>query len=175
MAAVSMSRRSTAGIIFIVAGVLLALAILLPLVGVAVGGWLLAIAYLAIAAAFAVLGIGAVNSTLSKVLLIAAAVGWLLLALAAFGLALPSVLITIAALVAGVAGLIAAIVLYVGKEVRNLPAVIFIITTALGLLYLLPRIGVSIDSLATIIAVLFAAGLIVTGVLFAQKERGRRG
>jgi len=175
MAAVSMSRRSTAGIIFIVAGVLLALAVILPLVGVAVGGWLAAIAYLAIAAAFAVLGIGAVNSTLCKVLLIAAAVGWLLLALAGFGLALPAVLITIAALVAGVAGLIAAIVLYVGKEVRNLPAVIFIITTALGLLYLLPRIGVSIASLATIIAVLFAAGLIVTGVLFAQKERGRRG
>ena len=174
MAAVSMSRRSTAGIIFIVAGVLLALAILLPLVGVAVGGWLVAIAYLAIAAAFAVLGIGAVNSTLSKVLLIAAAVGWLVLTLAAFGLALPSVLITIAALVAGVAGLIAAIVLYVGKEVRNLPAVIFIITTALGLLYLLPRIGVSIAGLATIVAVLFAAGLIVTGVLFAQRERGRR-
>ncbi|HEY4267014.1 MAG TPA: hypothetical protein VGM94_02370 [Galbitalea sp.] len=174
MAAVSMSRRSTAGIIFIVAGVLLALAVLLPLVGVAVGGWLVAIAYLAITAAFAVLGIGAVNATLTKVLLIAAAVGWLLLALAAFGLALPSVLITIAALVAGVAGLIGAIVLYVGKEVRNLPAVIFIITTALGLLFLLPSIGVSIASLATIIAVLFAAGLIVTGVLFAQKERGRR-
>jgi len=174
MAAVSMSRRSVAGIIFIVAGVLLAFAVILPLVGVGVVGWLLGIAYLAIAVAFAVLGIGAVNSTLSKVLLVAAAVGWLLLALAAFGLALPSVLITIAALVAGVAGLIAAIVLYVGKEVRNLPAVIFIITTALGLVYLLPRIGVSIAGLATIIAVLFAAGLIVTGVLFAQKERGRR-
>jgi len=174
MAAVSMSRRSVAGIIFIVAGVLLAFAVILPLVGVGVVGWLLGIAYLAIAVAFAVLGIGAVNSTLSKVLLIAAAVGWLLLALAAFGLALPAVLITIAALVAGVAGLIAAIVLYVGKEVRNLPAVIFIITTALGLLYLLPRIGVSIAGLATIVAVLFAAGLIVTGVLFAQRERGRR-
>jgi hypothetical protein len=174
MAAVSMSRRSTAGIIFIVAGVLLALAVILPLVGVTVGGWLLAIAYLAIAVAFAVLGIGAVNSTLTKVLLVAAAVGWLVLALAAFGLGLPAVLITIAALVAGVAGLIAAIILYVGKEVRNLPAVIFIITAALGLLYLLPSIGVSIASLATIIAVLFAAGLIVTGVLFAQKERGRR-
>jgi hypothetical protein len=174
MAAVSMSRRSTAGIIFIVAGVLLALAVILPLVGVTVGGWLLAIAYLAIAVAFAVLGIGAVNSTLTKVLLIAAAVGWLLLSLAAFGLALPAVLITIAALVAGIGGLVGAIVLYVGKEVRNLPAVIFIITTALGLVYLLPRVGVSIASLATIVAVLFAAGLIVTGVLFAQKERGRR-
>jgi len=175
MAAVSTSRRAIAGLIFIVAGALLALAVILPLVGVAVGGWLTAIAYLAIAVAFAVLGIGAVNSTLSKVLLIAAAVGWLLLAIAAFGLGLPSVLITVAALVAGVAGLIAAIVLYVGKEVRNLPAIIFIITTALGLVYLLPRIGVSIASLTTIIAVLFAAGLIVTGVLFFQKERGRRG
>ena len=83
-------------------------------------------------------------------------------------------LITIAALVAGVAGLIAAIVLYVGKEILNLPAIIFIATTALGLLYLLPSIGVALAGLTLIIAVLFAAGLIVTGVLFWQKERGRR-
>jgi hypothetical protein len=174
MAAVSVSRRSTAGIVFLIAGVLLALAVILPLVGVAVGGWLAAIAYLAIAVAFLVLGIGAVNAMLTKVMLIAAAVGWAVLGLAAFGLALPSVLITIAALVAGVAGLIGAIVLYTGKEVRNLPALIFIITTALGLLFLLPRIGVSLGTLSTVVAVLFAAGLIITGVMFYQKERGRR-
>ena len=174
MAAVSVSRRSTAGIVFIVAGVLLALAVILPLVGVTVGGWLTAIAYLAIAVAFAILGVGAVNSTLAKITLIAAAVGWALLGIAAFGLGLPSVLLTIAALVAGVGGLIAAIVLYVGKEVRNLPAIIFIITTVLGLLFLLPAIGVALGGLNTLIAVLFAAGLIVTGVLFYQKERGGR-
>jgi hypothetical protein len=174
MAAVSTSRRSTAGIIFIVAGVLLALAIILPLVGVAVGGWLTAIAYLAIAVAFIVLGIGAVNATLTKVMLIAAGIGWAVLGIHAFGLALPAVLITIAALVAGVAGLIGAIVLYTGKEVRNLPALIFIITAALGLLFLLPLIGVSLGTLGTVVAVLFAAGLIITGVLFYQRERGRR-
>jgi len=174
MAAVSTSRRSTAGIVFIIAGALLALAILLPeLKGPSVP-WLGAIAFLTIAVAFGILGIGAVNSTLAKVLLIAAAIGWLLLGLTALGLGLPSVLVTIAALVAGVAGLIAAIVLYVGKEVLNLPAIIFIATTALGLLYLLPIIGVSLAGLTLIIAVLFAAGLIVTGVLFWQKERGRR-
>jgi hypothetical protein len=174
MAAVSTSRRSTAGIVFLVAGILLALAIILPLAGLKVGGWLIAIAYLAIAVAFAILGIGAVNATLTKVMLIAAAVGWAILGLNAFGLSLPGVLITIAALVAGVAGLIGAIVLYVGKEVRNLPAIIFIVTTALGLLYLLPVIGVGLAGLGTIIAVLFAAGLIVSGILFWQKERGRR-
>jgi hypothetical protein len=173
MAAVSTSRRSTAGIVFAVAGVLLALAILLPKLGVGGLSWLTAISFLAIAAAFAILGIGAVNSTLAKITLIAAAVGWALLGINAF-VPLPGVLVTIAALVAGVAGLIGAIVLYTGKEVRNLPAIIFIITTALGLLYLLPRIGVSLAGLALIIAILFAAGLIVTGVLFWQKERGRR-
>jgi hypothetical protein len=174
VAAVSVSRRSTAGIVFIIAGALLALAILLPLLGIASVSWLTAIAYLAIAVAFAILGIGAVNSTIAKVTLVAAAVGWAILGLNAFGLGLPSVLITIAALVAGVAGLIGAIVLYTGKEVRNLPAIIFIVTTALGLLFLLPAIGVSLAGLGTVIAVLFAAGLIVTGVLFFQKERGRR-
>lgn len=174
MARVSTSRRSTAGIVFIIAGVLLALAILLPLLKGPSVPWLGAIAYLAIAVAFAILGIGAVNATLTKVMLIAAAVGWAVLGINAFGLGLPSVLITIAALVAGVAGLIGAIVLYTGKEVRNLPAVIFIITAALGLVYLLPVIGVGLAGLATIVAVLFAAGLIVSGVMFWQKERGRR-
>jgi hypothetical protein len=75
MAAVSTSRRSTAGIVFIIAGALLAIAILLPLLGGPSVAWLGAIAYLAIAVAFAILGIGAVNSTLAKVLLIATAVG----------------------------------------------------------------------------------------------------
>jgi hypothetical protein len=175
MAAASTSRRATAGIVFIIGGALLALAILLPLLGVSGVPWLVALAYIAIAVAFGILGIGAVNSTLAKITLIAAAVGWLLLGVDKLGLSLPGVLLTIAALVAGVAGLIAAIVLYVGKEVRNLPAIIFIVATALGLLYLLPAIGVGgLGALGTVIAVLFAAALIVSGVLFYQKERRRR-
>jgi hypothetical protein len=173
LAAVSISRRATAGIVFIVAGALLLIALALPLLGVGSLPWLVALAYLAIAIAFAILGIGAVNSTLAKVMLVAAAIGWLILAINALVPGIPAVLVTIAALVAGIAGLIAAIVLYVGKEIRNLPALIFIITTALGLLYLLgPTLG--LGTFGTVVAVLFAIGLIVTGVLFRQPERGRR-
>ena len=178
MAAVSRSRRGIAGIVFIIAGALLALAIVLPLLGVSVSlGWLAALAYAGIAVAFAILGFGAVNSTLAKVTLIVAAIGWALLAIATVVPGLPALLILIAAVIAAVGGLIGAIVLYVGKEIRNTPALVFIATTVLGLLYLLPRIAttVSFGSLGTVIAVLFAAGLIITGVLFYQKETGRRG
>ncbi|HEV7741318.1 MAG TPA: hypothetical protein VGO65_02775 [Pseudolysinimonas sp.] len=176
MAAVSRSRRGIAGIVFIVAGALLALAVILPLLGVGGAPWLVGLAFAAIAVAFAILGFGAVNSTLAKVALIAAAIGWILLAINAIGVALPGVLVTIAALVAGIAGLIGAIVLYVGKEVRNTPALVFIATTVLGLLYLLGVLGtIAFGTLGTVIAILFAAGLIITGVLFYQRENGRRG
>jgi hypothetical protein len=175
MAAVSRSRRSIAGIVMLVSGALLVLALLLPQLGVSGAPWLAAIAYIALVVALLILAFGAVNSTLTKVLLIVAAVGWAVLALNALGLAFPAVLVTISALVAGIALLIAAIVLYVGKEVRNLPALLFIITAALGLLYLLGVIGTLAlgATLALVIALAFGAGLIITGVLFAQKERGR--
>jgi len=173
MAAVSTSRRSLAGVFFIVGGALLLLQLLLALASVASLPWLGTLALLAIAVAFAILAIGAVNSTLAKILLWATAVGWALLALSGL-VALPAVLVTLAALVAGVGGVVAAIVLYVGKEIRNTPAILFIITTVLGLLYLLPSIGVAgLGSLATVIAIAFAIGLIVTGYLFTRKE-GRR-
>src|SRR5690606_11838273 len=113
MAAVSLSRRATAGIVFIVAGALLLIALVLPLLGVASLPWLIALAYLGVAIGFAILGFGAVNATLTKIALIAAAIGWLVLAFNALALvALPAALITISALVAGIAGLLAAILLY---------------------------------------------------------------
>ena len=174
MAAVSTSRRSLTGLILIIAGVLLLLAIILPLAGLALP-WLGGLGYLAIAVALIVFAIGGVNATLSKILLIAAGVGWALLGLGGLGLALPGVLVTIAALVAGIGTVVAAILLYVGKEIRNTPAILFIITAVLGLLVLLPSFGVAAltGTLYTIIAVAFAVGLIVTGYLFTRKE-GRR-
>ncbi len=174
MANVSMSRRSASGIALIVAGVLVLLAALLPLAGVSVT-WLIVLAYLAIAIALGILGFGAVNSTLAKVLLIAAAVGWLVLALAAIPVALPAVLVTIAAVVAGVGGLVAAIVLYVGKEITNRAALAFIVAMALGLLYLLGgAIGLfSLAGAAIVVVVLFGAALIVAGFLFRRSENRR--
>ncbi|MGE3192711.1 MAG: hypothetical protein AB7K08_04500 [Microbacteriaceae bacterium] len=171
MAAVSTSRRSLTGLLLIIAGALLLLAIILPLAGLAVS-WLGGLGYLVLAVALIVFAIGGVNAMLTKVLLIVSGVGWALLALGAFGLALPGVLVTIAALVAGIGTVVAAIVLYVGKEIRNTPALFFIITAVLGLLVLLPSFGVAAlaGTLYTIIAVAFAVGLIVTGYLFTRKE-----
>jgi hypothetical protein len=174
MAAVSTSRRSLTGIILIIAGALLLLAIILPLAGLAVS-WLGGLGYLALAVALILFAVGGVNARLTQILLIVAGIGWALLALASFGLALPAILITIAALVAGIGTVVAAILLYVGKEIRNTPAILFIVTAVLGLLVLLPSFGVAAltGTLYTIIAVAFAIGLIVTGYLFTRKE-GRR-
>jgi hypothetical protein len=174
MAAVSTSRRSLTGIILIIAGALLLLAIILPLAGLAVS-WLGGLGYLALAVALIIFAVGGVNARLTQILLIVAGIGWALLALASFGLALPAILLTIAALVAGIGTVVAAILLYVGKEIRNTPAILFIVTAVLGLLVLLPAMGVTAltGTLYTIIAVAFAIGLIITGYLFTRKE-GRR-
>ena len=174
MATTSFSRRAAAGIALIVAGALFVLAAVLPLLGAPVS-WLIILAYVAMAVALGILGFGAVNSIVAKIALIAAAVGWLLLALNLIGLALPAPLLTIAAVVAGVGGLIAAIVLYVGKEIRNYSAIIFIVAMVLGLLYLLGVIGViSYGAFGVVITVLFGVALIVAGVLFRRTEHGRR-
>lgn len=174
MAAVSLSRRALAGIVFIIAGALLLLALILPLLNITEASkWLALLAYVGIVVALAILGFGAINATASKVALIVAAIGWAVLAIASLVSGIPAILVTIAAIVAAVAGLIAAILLYVGKEVKNNPALLFIATAALGLVYLLPNFGVTLDStLYLIIGLLFGLGLVVTGVLFRQKERG---
>ncbi|MBX3100403.1 MAG: hypothetical protein KF761_12590 [Salinibacterium sp.] len=173
MAAISRSRRSTSGIALIVAGALFLLAVLLPLVSVSLP-WLVLLADAAMVVALVILALGAVNNTVAKVSLFAGAVGWAVLALAGLGLVLPAPLPAIAALVAGVGGLIGAIVLYVGKEITNRAAVIFIVATALGLLYLLGAIGtLALGTLGTVVTVLFGAALIVAGVYFRRTE-GRR-
>ena len=173
MAAVSLSRRATAGIVFIIAGALLLLAVILPLLNIAdASKWLYLLAYLGIAIALAIMGFGGVNGTVAKIALIAAAVGWLILALALLVPGIPSILVTIAAIVAAIAGVIGAIVLYTGKEIRNNPAIAFIVTMVLALLFLLPSFGVTLGStLVLIIAILFGLGLVITGVLWRQKER----
>jgi hypothetical protein len=172
VAKVSVSRRALAGIVLIIAGALIVLVGVLPLLGVAVP-WLAILAYVAIAVALGILGFGAVNGTLAKILLIAAAVGWLILALVAIPVALPAVLVTIAAVVAGLGGLIAAVVLYVGKEITNMQAAAFIVAMALGLLVLLGGpIGLfSLANLAVFVLILFGVALIVTGVLFRRPDR----
>lgn len=175
MAAVSTSRRSLTGLLLIIAGVLLLLAIILPLAGLSVA-WLGGLGYLALAVALIVFAVGGVNATLTKVLLIVSGIGWAVLALGAFGLALPSILVLIAAIVAGVGTVVAAIVLYVGKEITNLTAIVFIATAIVyAILVLAPLANLALGTFGTVLALLFALGVLVTGILLArvQGARGR--
>lgn len=176
MAAVSTSRRSIAGIILIVAGALYLIGILLGLAGVvALGYWPALLANLGIGAAFLIMGIASFRNTLARIALVVGAVGWIFLALS-FLVALPSPIGAIAAVAAAAGGVVAAIVLYVGKEITNRSAIAFILTTVVGAIILLAAVfGVALGTFGTVLAIVFALGLIVTGVLFArvQGDRGR--
>ena len=174
MAAVSTSRRALAGIILIIAGVLYALAVLLPLANVTLS-FLFPLAYLAIAVALVVLALGAVNGTVTKISLFVGAVGWFILALGGL-FALPGVATTIAAVLAALGTLIGAIVLYVGKEVTNTAALAFVITAIIAVLLLLPVLvpTIAFGAVAVVIAIAFAVALVITGVLFRRPERASR-
>lgn len=176
MAAVSTSRRSLAGILLAVAGAILLLNVILGLAGVtALGVWPTALANLLIGVAFLILALSSFRNTLARIALIVAAVGFLLLALGAV-VALPALLGTIAAIAAAVGTLVAAIVLYVGKEITNLAAIAFIVTGVVLVIVLLsPYLSLALGTFGVVLALLYALGLLVTGILFArvQGARGR--
>jgi hypothetical protein len=177
MAALSNSRRAASGIALIIAGVIFMLAALLPLVNVTFPFIDLAVlGALALAVALAILGMGAVNSVVTKVALFVAAVGWAIIALLGLNvITIDGTLITIIALITAVAGVVAAVVLYTGKEIRNRPAIAFIVAMSIAALYLLDHAGLlKLDSLSAIVVLLFGIALGVAGWLFRQKERGRR-
>ena len=175
MAVKSNSRRAAAGIALIVAGALFVLAVILPLAGQSFL-WVIVLAQVALAIAFVILAIGAVNSTLTRVALIVAAVGWAILALDVLRIvALPDGLGAFAAILAVVGGIVGAILLYRGREIANRSAIVFIVANVLGALYLLGSLGLlSLGAFGPILIVLFGAALILAGFLFRQTERRRR-
>lgn len=175
MAVLSNSRRGAAGIALIVAGALFLLAAILPLLGASLP-ILLTLAQVAMAVGLGILALGAVNSVIAKIALLAAAVGWAILALASLGIiAIPAGIVTFAAIIAAIGGIVGAIVLYTGKEIRNRPAIAFIIAMVLGALYLLGVAGIlSLGQLSPFVLILFGAALVVTGVLFRRTEGRRR-
>jgi hypothetical protein len=176
MAAVTTSRRSLAGIILVVAGALLLLDFVLGLAAVtALSPWLTLLAYVAIGVAFLILALASFQGTITRIALIVGAVGWLLLALGLV-VALPAVLVTVALVAAALGTLVAAIALYVGKEVTNMSAIAFIVTGIVAAIILLATVAAAaLGDFGTVLAVLFAILLVVTGVLFArtQGSRGR--
>ena len=173
MAAISRSRRAAAGIALIVAGAFFVRSVVLPRLGLAVP-WLTLIAYVAMAAALVILALGAVNNLVAKIALFAGAVGWALLVLAGLGLGLPAAVLSVAAVLAALGTLIGAIVLYVGKEIKNNAAIVFVIAAILAALVLLGLLGVfALGAFGSIVIVLLGIALIVTGVFFRRSKNRR--
>jgi hypothetical protein len=172
MAVFSSSRRSAAGISFIVAGALILLGVILGVAAIGGGSWLTVLAYLAIAVGFAILAIGSIANVIARIALIVAAIGWALLAFSAAGVGAPAEVLSIAALLAAIGGVIGAIVLYTGREITDRSAVAFIVTTILAaIILLLPAL---LAPLGVLVPILLGIGFIITGVLFHWVQRGRR-
>lgn len=174
MAAVSTSRRSIAGIILAIAGALLLLNIVLGLASVtALGVWLVFLAYLGIGVALLILAIASFKGTITRIALIVGAIGWLLLALGLV-VALPSPIGTVAAIAAALGTLVGAIALYIGKEVTNQSAIAFVVTAIIAAIILLAGVaGAALGDFGTVLWLLFAIGLLITGVLFARTHGSR--
>ncbi len=174
MAAISRSRRSTAGFAFIAGGALILIALLLGFAGVGVfGSWLTVIAYLAIGVGFLIVAIASVANVIARIALVVAAVGWLLIALGLAGLPLPAPLPLIAAIAAALGGVIGSIVLYTGKEITDRSAIAFIVTTIAAAIYLLLP-AESIAAIAVLLVLVVGAGFLITGILFHWVQRSRR-
>ena len=171
MATVTPSRRSLVGIAFIVGGALLALAALLGLAGdpVAEGvRWVSFLADLVIAVAFGLLA-WEVVSRFARIAFIVAAAGWALLAVGALA-GLPGQLGTVAAIAAAGGGLVGAILLRPNGYFAARASLVFLIATAIyAVLVFFKILGVDLQGVGLLLTLLFAAGLIVTGVLLQQR------
>jgi hypothetical protein len=173
MAQVSRSRRSAAGIALIVAGALVLLVVILPLVGASLP-WVAALSWAALAVALVILALGAVNNNVAKIALFTGAVGFAILALAGFGIPLPAILLTIGGVLAALGILVGAIVLYVGKEVANNGALVFVIAAILAALILLGVVAaLGLAPLGTLFSLALGVALVLAGVLFYRAENHR--
>ncbi len=179
MATVTTSRRTTpslrtlTGIAFIVGGGLLALAALLGLAGSPASDsahWVSFVADLAIAAGFGLLAFEVVNPP-TRIALIVAAAGWLLFAVGEVA-GLPGQLGTVAAIAAAGGGLVGAILLRAGDFLGARASLVFLVATALyAVLVFFQILGVDLQGVGLLLTLLFAAGLIITGVLLARPGR----
>lgn len=172
MPAPSRSRRSAAGIAFLVAGAVVLLDLVLRLAAIAAVPWLSLIADAALAAGFVILALST-GSIVVRAGAIAAAAGWLVLGLGTV-VGLPMGFGTLAALAAAVGGVVAGIALVTGKEITDRSAVALLVASAVGAALLLSAIGgLALGGLGQVLSALFGAALVVAGVLLHRPRLAR--
>jgi hypothetical protein len=166
-------RRTLVGIAFIVGGALLALAALLGLAGGPVADgvrWVSFVADLAIALGFGLLAWEVVDQP-ARIAFIVAAAGWLLLAVGEIA-GLPGELGTVAAIAAAGGGLVGAILMRPSGYFGPSASLVFLIATVIfAVLVFFEILGVDLQGVGLLLTLLFAAGLVITGVLLQQRAR----
>jgi hypothetical protein len=168
--------RSAAGILFLAAGLLLVLSVTLAIAGSTASTWLVVLSYLGIAAGFIVLAGGTVGRVVARIGLIAGGAGWIALALAEAGLAIPGDILILAVLLTATAGVVGSIALVAGRDQADVPGIVFVATTIVAAVLLLCAVAaVPLGDFATVLVLLLGAGLVATGILYARFRfaRGR--
>jgi hypothetical protein len=156
--------------LFIIAGALLLIEFVVTLVFLSASPLLTFIAFAALTIAFLFLFLGRAGDTLLRVAFLVAAVGWALLTLAqiipGFG-----TVGSVASLLALVGTLGSGILVFLRHHFTRNADTVFLVTSIVAALLLLNGIrGILPGALNTILTVLFAAGLVFTGVLVRRRR-----
>ncbi|HEY4268569.1 MAG TPA: hypothetical protein VGM94_10305 [Galbitalea sp.] len=170
MATTRTSSRPIVGILFIIAGALVLLGLLLHYAApTAAPTWLSLLVYLALGVAFLLMALSKSMNVLERVAYIVGAVGWLLLALN--GLVALSTLVTVAMILALVGSLAAGILVWMHSTFTrqtNLWFLIAMIITAVYVLNLL--VPFATGALGTVLVLLFGAALVVAGFFVLRRH-----
>lgn len=171
MAKTRTARFPLAAWLFVLAGVLILLELLLSHTGASgIDKWLLFIAYVALTVAFVVMFLWRSVDTLLRVAFIVAAVGFGLIALSLLA-NLGTVVVNVANVLVLAGFLVAGIMVFVRRVFGRLANIVFLILgIVVALIYLSALTGFITGTLLVILIVLFGAGLIVTGVLVTRRR-----
>jgi hypothetical protein len=171
MATSRTSNSGTVGWLFVVAGVLYLLDLLLSHVGHTgkLDTWLLFFAYVVLAVGFVILFLWRSVDILLRVAFIVAAVGWALLAIATVA-SVGNGLVVIAEILALVGTLVAGILVFARGIFTRRGALAFLIFAILAALLLLIALTNALTGIIVVIlSILFGVALVITGVLVARR------
>lgn len=161
---------SVAPVLFIVAGVLILLELLLSRVAASgLDVWLIFIAYAAIAVAFLVLFLWRSVDLLGRVAFIVAAVGWAILAIAT--VAGVGGLLTFGIVLALIGTVVAGIIVFARDLFWRGASIAFLVAAIVAGLLLLSQLGTFMPAtFDTVLEVIFGIMLIATGVLTGRRR-----
>jgi hypothetical protein len=158
------ARRSTSAIAFIVAGAAILLAILVFITqAIADSSWLYLIAYLATAAGLVLLARNELENRVAKLAALFAALGWVMLTVAAFVPALPGIVASSAYLVILAASVVLGVVVVTGTQLQQRSRLSLVVLLGITVLYMLSALASFYGPFAALLTILLGVLSLATG------------